>query len=334
MDVFREKLLFFSIVVITAIVYIPDFTNGAQVVVDDDGQRIVIEKPFSRIISLYPAHTENLYYLGLERKIIGVGRADDFPPQVKSKPVFSYHDDPERFIAAGPDLVLIRPMIARGYPHLVEKLREAKIVVASLQPKGPEEMFGYWLKLGLLTGKEKEARKMVKKFRHELTKIEKCVGVIPVHQRKRVYFESIHTRMKTFAPRSIPIFALTKAGGINVASNAIRVRNTNIAQYGKERIIAKGHIIDFFLAQQGAMNRVTIEQIRKESGFMAIKAVREGKIFLLPEAIVSRPTMRLLEGIRKIAGILYPDSFCHGIKRPEAMERAFKRRGNYHVQTR
>ncbi|MCD6388623.1 MAG: hypothetical protein J7L69_04355 [Desulfobulbaceae bacterium] len=51
-----------------------------------------------------------------------------------------------------------------------------------------------------------------------------------------------------------------------------------------------------------------LEAIRLEPGFMAIKAVREGKIYLIDEALVSRPTLRLLEGIRQIFGILYPSS--------------------------
>ncbi len=304
---FRVKFLLWFLVASAAMALLWSPAIGARVVVDDDGQRIIIERPFCRIISLYGAHTENLFSLGLNSQIIGVGRADDFPPQAKSKPVFSYHDDPERFIAARPDLVLIRPMIARGYPHLVEKLREAGIAVVSLQPRDPEQMYDYWLKLGLLTGSEQKAREMIKRFKQELADIERCTAKIPPHKRKMVYFEAIHSRMKTFAPQSIAVFALTKAGGVNVASDAIRVRNTNIAQYGKERILAKGHLIDVFLAQIGPMNRVTVEQIKRESGFMAIKAVREGQIYLIPEALVSRPTMRLIHGIRKIAAILYPE---------------------------
>ena len=42
------------------------------------------------------------------------------------KTVFSYHDDPERFLGARPDLVLIRPMIARGYPRLVLRLKRSQ----------------------------------------------------------------------------------------------------------------------------------------------------------------------------------------------------------------
>ncbi|MFZ2040861.1 MAG: ABC transporter substrate-binding protein, partial [Desulfobacterales bacterium] len=80
-------------------------------ITDQGGRRRVVDKPFGRIISLYGAHTENLFALGLEREIIGVTRHESYPPAAAHKPVFSYHDDPEKFLAARPDLVLVRPMI-------------------------------------------------------------------------------------------------------------------------------------------------------------------------------------------------------------------------------
>ncbi len=53
------------------------------------------------------------------------------------------------------------------------------------------------------------------------------------------------------------------------------------------------------------MNPITIEEIQRESGFKAIKAVKEGRVFLIDEKKVSRPTMGLLEGINEIHTILY-----------------------------
>ncbi|MDZ7664225.1 MAG: hypothetical protein U5K27_02665 [Desulfotignum sp.] len=50
-----------------------------------------------------------------------------------------------------------------------------------------------------------------------------------------MYFEAIHTRMKTFTHGSMAIYALECAGGINAAADAPSSRNTNIANYSKER---------------------------------------------------------------------------------------------------
>ena len=112
--------------------------------------------------------------------------------------------------------------------------------------------------------------------------------------------------MRTFSPESISIFCLTAAGGVNVADDAVSRRGTNIAGYSKERILARAEEIDVYLAQSGRMNRITVAEIIKEPGFGAIKAVRDGRVYLIDEHLVSRPTPRLLVGIKTLQQLLYP----------------------------
>jgi iron complex transport system substrate-binding protein len=276
---------------------------------DSEGKTITVVRPYTRIISLYPAHTENLISLGLGAEIIGIEGADSDLPQLRDKKHYSYHEDPEKIIGARPDLVLVRPMIERSSPQLMATLRQAGITVVSLQPNTVGEIFDYWRALGLLTGRTRQAEEMVATFQAELAAIRKIVAKVGEKARAKVYFEAIHTKMKTFAQESIAMYVLQQAGGVNVAADASQVRETNIAAYGKERILAKGAEIEVFLAQQGRMNPVTIETIAQEPGFQAIKAVRNNRVFLVDERLVSRPTMRIIEGIRTIGALLYPEIF-------------------------
>jgi iron complex transport system substrate-binding protein len=280
-------------------------------VVDAAGRRIEVRKPFVRIISLYGAHTENLFALGLDKEIIGVTPHEVYPEAARQKPVFSYHDGPEKFLAARPDLVLIRPMIERGYRQLVRRLEKSGIVVVSLQPHGSKGLYRYWLELGVLCGRSLQARQMVTDFQSRVAARRALVAAVA--KPPRVYFEAIHRRMKTFAPGALALFCLEAAGGVNVASDAQPVRKGSlIAPYGKERILAHAHEIDIFLAQRGTMNRVTRETIFREPGFSVIKAVREGRVYLVDETIISRPTPRLIKGIDRIRELLHP-----GLKVPE-----------------
>lgn len=276
-------------------------------IVDQAGRIIKIERPFKRIISLYGAHTENLFQLGLNREIIGVTRHEVYPPHALQKPVFSYHDDPEKFLMARPDLVLVRPMIDRGYPNFVSRLEKSGIVVVSLQPGNVQDMSAYWKILGLLTGKSEQAREMTTAFESAAEAAGALTASLPV--KKRVYFEAIHSKMKTFAPGSMAIYALETAGGVNIAADATPHRDTNIANYGKERILSRAKVIDVYLAQSGTMNRPTVDLIKKEPGFSVIAAVKNNEIYIIDEHIVSRPTFRLLNGIFEIGRILYPRIF-------------------------
>ncbi len=286
--------------------------DGGGTVIDQAGRRISVEKPFERIISLYGAHTENLFALGSGRAVIGVSKNEVYPPEALEKQVFSYRDDPEKFLAVRPDLVLIRPMIGRGYPQLVRRLEKSGIRVVSLQPATVRDMFRYWEVLGALTGKHAKALEMADRFKSAVAVFQELTD--PVDPKKQVYFEAIHNKMKTFTPRSMAIFALETAGGINIAADATQVRQTNIAYYGKERILAKAGQIDVYLAQKGAMNQPTLAMITSEPGFKAIKAVKTGQVFIIDEMIISRPTMRLLEGIYQIGKRLYPQIFNASVK--------------------
>ena len=277
-------------------------------ITDQNGKTIHFDHPFSRIISLYGAHTENLAALGLEREIIGRSGDDDYPPPITSKPEFSDLDNPEKFIAARPDLVLIRPMLENRHPEVFAKLQEAGITIVSLQPANIDQMYAYWRDLGKLTGKTKEAEAMIEKFKSGLAQVREKFQNVPDNKRPRVYFESIHEMMRTFAPDSISLFSLKNAGGYNIAADAVPRHSTNIADYGKERILSHAQDIDVFLAQTGRMNRVDRMMILEEPGFQAIKAVRDGRVYLIDEKEISRPTARLLLGIQRLNGMLYPAS--------------------------
>jgi len=286
------------------------FPAHAASFTDESGRTFEVEKPFTKIISLYGAHTENLFALGLNREIIGVSRNEAYPPGALKKTAYSYHDDAEKFMAARPDLVLIRPMIARAYAQFVRKLEKAGISVISLQPGSVAEMYRYWQIMGMLTRREGRSAEMIHRFREAVRQIRALAESIPPEKRKRVYFEAIHRRMKTFSPDSMAIFALETAGGINLAKDAEPVRGSNIAAYGKERILARAGEIDVYLAQRGTMNPVSADMITGETGFHVIRAVKNRQIYFIDELIVSRPTLRLIQGILEIGKALYPDVFA------------------------
>ena len=279
-------------------------------ITDSEGKVLVFPKPFQRIISLYPAHTTNLIDLGLNKEIVACGASDS---QLPDRPRVQFQDDPERLLALKPDLVLIRPMISRSYPNLVRTLERHNVRVVSLQPTETSELFAYWETLGKLTGREVKAKAMIETFGKELAKIAAEVNAIPKEKRKRVYFEAIHSQMKTFAPSSMAMFVLESAGGVNVAADAQRMRETNIAAYGKERILAKADQIELYLAQSGRTNPVSVDDILREPGFKAIPAVRKRQIFLVDEELIAQPTMALIQTIGFVKSLLYPDYDQNGI---------------------
>ncbi len=271
----------------------------------------------ARIISLYAGHTWNLEALGAAGMLVGVGEDS---PGLPGVPVVGARDGAEAIAALKPDLVLARPMHRNTRPGFLEQLERLGVTVVCLQPASPEELEPYWLELGRLCGREVAARDMARDFRQGLARLDAQVAAIPRDGRKRVFFESIHRQFKTVSPGSMAAFVLEHAGGINVAADALPVAGSNIAHFGLERLVALGDSLDVYLAQRGPMNPVSVEEIVSTPGFSAIGAVRRGQVFLVDEALTSRPTPRLLDGMRQVASILYPDQFPDRLPNGEARQ--------------
>jgi iron complex transport system substrate-binding protein len=282
--------------------------QGTIKITDDLNKTIVLKQPAKRIISLYSAHTENLLALGLDAEIIGVSTTET-DPAVKDKQVFDYRADPEKVLAAQPDLVIIRPFIKQSHPDFVKTLEQANIKVVCLYPEKFEEFDSYIKKLAILTGREQQADEKLAAFHAKLNQVADRTAKAPV--KKQVYFEATATEYRTITPDSMPGTVLKLAGGINVAGDAQPVKAaSSIAAYGSERLLMKADTIDVFLAQRGPMNPgVTPENIKQRPGFDKIKAVRENQVFIIDERMVSSPTFRLAEGVEQLAKLIYPDVF-------------------------
>jgi iron complex transport system substrate-binding protein len=276
---------------------------------DDCGRKVYIRQPATRIISLYSAHTENLYSLGLEREIIGVGRADKYPPEVKRKPVFDYRSDPEKVIAADPDLVLIRPFIEKSSPNFVDALIQTGIYVVCLYPEKFEDFDSYIRRLAQLTGKEKRAEELLNSFHRRIDEVaERTAEFVP---KTAVFFEATENDYRTVTTDSMASRAISYAGGMNIASDAAALHEgTSIASYGTERLLEKAEEIDVYVAQQGRMNpSAEPDAIAKRPGFHVIKAVREGRVYVIDQKIVSSPTFRFAQGVEELARMFYPEQF-------------------------
>ena len=276
-------------------------------IVDDEGRSVSVEKPFERIISLYSAHTENLYYLGAGDKIIGGHKTCVYPAEAASKASFDYNGDPEYIIAADPDLVIIRPFISKKAPELVKALETAGIQVASFYPESYDEFPDYIRRLSLLVGKEEEAEKQLAKFDSHIESIKEAVK--DIEDKQTVFFESTETNLRTAAKDSMPDIAIRYAGGINIAEGLEPVSpGSSIASFGVERVLENADNIDVYVSQRGAMNAGgSVKAITERPGFDSIKAVADNRIFVINEKIISSPTFRYYKGVKEIARYLYPE---------------------------
>jgi iron complex transport system substrate-binding protein len=256
-----------------------------------------------RIISLYAAHTEVLLHLGAKANLVGVSErktgeeTDDWQPRV-----FSPRDDVEKFLAARPDLVLLRPMHLAGNRQLMAALGRAGIQVVARQVLSSDGLYAYWRELGALVGREAEAEALVADFDRQVAVYRAAADLRPEADKPGVFLEAIHSQVKTFTPDSLPVWLVELAGGRNVAADAKpKAPGLIIAEYGLERLLARAGEVDVFISQAGPMNRAGLKQILSRPAYQPLAAVKTGRVYKIPEAVLARPTPALLEGLRELA---------------------------------
>ncbi|MDR2366874.1 MAG: ABC transporter substrate-binding protein [Deltaproteobacteria bacterium] len=265
------------------------------------------EKPGPKIISLYAADTEILLRLGARDSLVGVSRQETYSgPETdgwQRPPEFSIHDDVEKFLAAAPDYVLLRPMHRSASPALFETLEKAGIKLWARQCSEAKDLYDFWLELGALAGRETEAKAMIEAFKARIdTLTYRGPGPKP-----GVFLESIHKEVKTFTPDSIPAWLLTLAGGQNVATDSEPTRPGQvIANYGPERLLEKADRIDVFISQEGPMNKVDLATIKDRKIYSVLPAFKNGRVYRVPEELISRPSPSLAEGLALLKDMIHP----------------------------
>jgi iron complex transport system substrate-binding protein len=263
--------------------------------------------PRPRIISLYAAHTEILLRLGARDNLVGVSRQETYQgPETEgwtAPPAFAAGDDVEKFLAAKPDLVLLRPMHLANRP-LIAALQQAGIKIKALQVLKSGELYQYWRDLGALVGRGGEAENMIGEFDHQTAAYYEAASRRPDREKPGIFLEALHDQIKTFTPDSLPVWLVELAGGRNAAGDARpQAAGLIIADYGPERLLAKAGEVDIFISQSGPMNNAPLDLIKKRRLYQPLRAFKEGRVYKISEAVLARPTPSLLEGLKEISAL-------------------------------
>lgn len=267
------------------------------VLTDDTGKKIVLSGPAKRVVSLAPANTEIIYALGGEEKLVGVTTYCDYPEEAKKKEKVGDFANPnvEKIISLKPQVVLATGGVQKG---VVEKLTEFKIKVFVVDPKNFDGLFSDIQKIGKIIGKKGKAEKLVDDLKARVEEVKKKAHGLP---KPKVFFEIYSQPLMTAGKNTFINDMIEIAGGINIGAQA----GVGYPQFSVEQLIKENP--DVYLAAKGSMN--SPEDLRKRPGYTGLKAVKEGKVFVLDDNLVTRPGPRLIEGLIDVAKAVHPEVF-------------------------
>lgn len=263
-------------------------------VTDDAGRSVTIDAKPERIVSLAPANTEILHGLGILDRVVGVTTYDDYPPEVTSLPKVGDFVTPnlEAIAAADPDVVLVTTGIQAD---VIANLEKAGAKVVAIDPQSLEALYASIITVGAVTGEPAAAASVVQEMKDELELIQDAIDAAPV----RCFLEIAQEPLFTAGAGTLLNDVIEQAGGENV------VMEEGYVAYSLEQLLTDDP--EAYLATKGSMSDPT--QIDARAGYDKLASVKNDRVYVLDDNLVSRPGPRIIQGIRQIAEALHPEAF-------------------------
>lgn len=252
---------------------------------DAAGAAVTLKAAPQRVVSLAPSVTETLFALGLDREVVGISDADDYPPErVRGRPrVGGVLLDFERIVALRPDLVIGMPSLQRD--HLV-RLRALGLPVLAVDASSVDETAALIRLLGRATGRIRRAEDLAESLER------RARALLPAG-RRTVYIE-VWGEPVLAAGSGTLVHDMTRwAGGVNIFEG-----RRGYVQVPLEAVLARDPQV-IFLLYPGR------ERFLDRPGWRSLQAARAGRVHELATSLVARPGPRVAEGLTHIARLLW-----------------------------
>jgi iron complex transport system substrate-binding protein len=268
---------------------------------DDMGREVTINEIPQRIVSHVPSITEMLFALGVGERVVGVSDYCDYPEEAKSKPSVGNYFNPsiENIVALDPDLVL-----TDGYSEGIIQLDSLGIPYLVIAPKNIDGIFKDLELLGKVTGTEGKAEELIEDMQDSIAQVLALVeGAPPV----RVLFIIDATDLTfpwTAGSGSFIDTFITMAGGENIAAQT----QGAWVQLSIEEIVNADPEIIILPAKHGTAF-TSPETLMGHPVWQETTAVKENRVFIIDDDLVSRYGPRIIQGLEELARIIHPELF-------------------------
>lgn len=264
-------------------------------ITDDASRTVTVKAAPERIVSLAPGNTEILFALGLGDKVVGVTSYDDYPAEVKDIAKVGDFAGPnlEAVAAADPDIVFATTGVQAD---VITKLEELGATVVAVDPQNLAGLYADIAEMGQVTGTSAEADKLVADMKADVEEVKTAVKDA---EPATAFVEIGQNPLYTVGATTLLDELVTIGGGTNV------VTEPGYVPYSTEQLVKSDPQV-YLVTLSSAGDAAAVA---KRPGYSGIAAVKDGRIIILDDNLVSRPGPRIVEGLKQIAAGLHPDAF-------------------------
>ncbi len=231
---------------------------------------------YRRVVSLAPSITKNLYYLNAQNYLVGCTSyctlAKNENKTVVASPVTV---NIEKVVGLNPDLVIASTITN---PEYIEMLRKFNIrVEVFTTPKSFEGICTQFVDMGILLGKEENAKQIISSIKQEIDAI-KSVGLNA--SPKKVFIQIGTDPLYAVIPNTFMNDYIVFANATNVAESL------NKGTVSRETVISQNPDYIFIVT----MGIVGDKEKKVWERFKDLNAVKKKKIFIIDSDLACTPT--------------------------------------------
>ena len=265
-------------------------------IIDDLQRNVELSRPAVRIVSLSNSHTENLVAIRAVRQLVGVNFSADTKWVLKNIPRLSRLPSVEQIAGLKPDIVIMDADWAKINKDLLKDLDKAKIKYAALNRPKWAVLERYLEKLGILSGRSKEAAQTLLLSEKSLSKSE----IRSEKMRKLKVFVVAGADYSTCAPDSWGA-RLINATGAQILTD---VKGTKVQDfswyifYGPQKLANNAKNVDVIITLKNIGRGVppaSRESIIKDIRFKETPAVKYGRVWEMDESDLMLPSLVRLD---------------------------------------
>ena len=252
---------------------------------------VTITKQPTRIISLSPTTTEDLFAIGAGKQVVAVDEDSDYPKSAPRTKLSGLTPNAEAIAQLEPDLVVVSypgPVIGQLQKLGIPVLEEPAVDTIAQAYQEIRE-------LGSATGHSAQAAKVVHRMERRLTTLIRSVP--KTHRHLRVYHEltpdGYSATSQTFIGRVYKLFGFT-----NIA-DAADTTHSGYPQLSAEYILSSNPqlvvLADSVCCGQSART------VASRAGWKQLDAVKRHRVIAVDDSIASRWGPRLIDFVAAIA---------------------------------
>ena len=236
----------------------------------------------TRIVSLIPSLTEDLFAIGAGPNVVAVSAYTDYPPAAAKLPVVASFTsiDAEKIVRLHPDVVIGIPAQAR----LVADVARTGVRVELIDDETYDQLFTALARVGEIAGREREATALAARLRARTAELTRALPP----DRPSVFVVLETNPIVTTGDKSYIAHLIGLAGGVNAAGDLAEA----YPRFSAEALLARDP--DVLVADTlGGLPAVL-----DTPPWNALRAVREHRVYVLHDAdMLERPGPRYNDGL-------------------------------------